>query len=148
MPGLTVLYDGACGFCRGSATRLRRLDTGKRIELLDLHDPAVVQRFAQIDREEALRSMQAVDGRGRVFSGVDAWARVGLTLPGWKWLAWILLVPGIHFVAARAYAWVARNRYRWNPEECADGSCVFHAGSSGSPPTRHTESEKIENRPS
>jgi predicted DCC family thiol-disulfide oxidoreductase YuxK len=123
---LTVLYDGSCGLCRASVARVRRMDPRGRIELLDLHDPTAARRFPQVDREEALRWMQAVDRRGRVFSGADAWARIGLVLPGWKLLAWLLLVPGIHLVAQRVYAWIARNRYRWSPELCADGSCAMH----------------------
>jgi len=126
MPDLTVLYDGTCTFCRGSAARVRRSDTRQHIELLDLHDPSVPQRFPQVDREVAMRWMQAVDSRGRVFSGVDAWARIGLLLPGWNFLAWLLLVPGIHWLAAKIYAWIARNRYRWNRELCDDGSCAVH----------------------
>ena len=70
--------------------------------------------------------MQAVDGGGSVYSGVDAWARIGKALPGWKLVSWLLLVPGIHFVAKRLYAWVARNRYRWNRELCKDGTCDLH----------------------
>jgi predicted DCC family thiol-disulfide oxidoreductase YuxK len=128
---LTVLYDGACGLCQASAARVRRMDPQGRVELLDLQGPAAAQRFPQVNRDEALRWMQAVDRRGRVFSGVDAWARIGLTLPGWRWLAWLLLVPGIHFVAGQIYAWVARNRYRWNREVCADGSCALHGGPPG-----------------
>jgi|SRR5579863_2294293 len=130
MAGLTVLYDGNCGLCRASVARLRRIDRGGRIELLDLHDPSVSARFPQVNREEALRLMQAVDPAGNVYSGVDAWARVGLALPGWKFIAWPLLVPGIHFGATKIYMWVARNRYRWNRELCADGSCAVHTGSS------------------
>ncbi len=128
MAGLTILYDGNCGLCRASVARLRRVDSGSRIELLNLHDPSVPARFPQVNREEALRLMQAVDPGGRVHSGVDAWARAGLALPGWKVIAWLLLVPGIHFVAGGIYAWVARNRYRWNRELCADGSCSVHVG--------------------
>ena len=130
MPELTVLYDGACGLCRASVARVRRIDHGGRIEPLDLHEPSVASRFPQVNREEAMRLMQAVDPRGKVYSGVDAWARIGLTLPGWKLLAWLLLVPGIHFAASQIYSWVARNRYRWNRELCADGSCAVHAGPS------------------
>jgi predicted DCC family thiol-disulfide oxidoreductase YuxK len=123
---LTVLYDGACNLCRASVSRVRRMDTRGRIELLDLHDASVPARFPQVDINEAMRLMQAVDPRGRVYSGADAWARIGLSLPGWKLAAWLLLVPGIHFAAQHFYAWVARNRYRWNRELCEDGTCPLH----------------------
>jgi predicted DCC family thiol-disulfide oxidoreductase YuxK len=129
---LTVLYDGNCGLCRASAARVRKIDPQGRIELLDLHDPTLASRFPQVNFDEAMRLMQAVDGGGRVYSGVDAWARIGKALPGWKFLAWVLLVPGIHFVAQRVYAWIARNRYRWNRELCQDGTCDLHINE---PPT-------------
>jgi predicted DCC family thiol-disulfide oxidoreductase YuxK len=96
------------------------------IELVDLHDASVAARFPQVNIDEAMRLMQAVDRRGRVYSGADAWTRVGLTLPGWKLIAWLLLVPGIHFAAQRFYGWIARNRYRWNRELCEDGTCALH----------------------
>ena len=130
MAELTILYDGNCGLCRASVARLHRIDRGSRIELLDLHDSSVPERFPQVNREEALRLMQAVDPAGKVYAGVDAWARVGLALPGWKVITWLLFVPGVHFVAGKIYAWVARNRYRWNRELCADGSCAVHTGRS------------------
>ncbi len=133
MPDLTVLYDGSCSLCRASVARLRRFDTRTRIETLDLHDPTAATRFPQIDREAAMRWMQAVDTRGNVWSGADAWARIGLLLPGWNLLAWLLLVPGIHWIAARAYAWIARNRYRWNAAACSDGTCSLHIPPAPSP---------------
>jgi predicted DCC family thiol-disulfide oxidoreductase YuxK len=105
-----------------------RFDRHGRIELLDLHDPQAARRFPQVDREKAMVWMQAVDAQGRVFSGVDAWARIGLLLPRWRWVAWMLLVPGVRSVAGKFYAWIARNRYKWNKEECADGTCSAHLG--------------------
>ena len=126
MSELTVLFDGSCNLCRGSAGRARRFDKAQRIEFLDLHDPAAHQRFPQVNREEALRLMQAVDSSGKVFSGSDAWARIGALLPGWKLVAWILLVPGIRSIAGKVYGWIARNRYRWNREVCEDGTCSVH----------------------
>ncbi len=121
-----MLFDGACPLCRASAEGVRRRDPAGRVELVDLHEAGVSERFPGINSAEAMRLMQAVDRRGRIYSGVDAWARVGLSLPRWKWLAWLLLVPGIHLVAAQIYGWVARNRYRWNRDACADGSCALH----------------------
>ncbi len=126
MAKLTVLYDGACNLCRASVDRVRRMDSHGSVDLLDLHDATVPSRFPQVNIEEAMRLMQAVDSRGRVYSGADAWARIGLTLPGWKLIAWLLLVPGIHFIAQHLYGWVARNRYRWNRELCQDGTCSLH----------------------
>jgi predicted DCC family thiol-disulfide oxidoreductase YuxK len=125
---VTILYDGACNLCRASVAKLRRLDPQGRVETLDLHNPDVPKRFPQVNADEAMRLMQAVDSQGRVYSGSDAWARVLLALPGWKLIAWLLLVPGIRFVAQRIYAWVARNRYRWNREACEDGTCALHMG--------------------
>ena len=125
-PQLTVLLDGSCSLCRASVARVRPFDRHGRIEFLDLHDPSSIRRFPNIDREEAMRSMQAVDKQDRVYTGADAWAQIGLRLPGWNLLAWILLVPGIRWIACIIYAWIARNRYRWNPEACADGSCELH----------------------
>jgi len=128
MPALTVLFDGRCSLCRASAERVRRFDPHRRIELVDLHDPSSAVRFPGIDREEAMKATQAVDREGRVFRGAEAWARIGLELPGWKAVAWILLVPGVRWVADKVYAMVARNRYRWNRAACTDGSCSVHLG--------------------
>ena len=126
MAELTVLYDGGCSLCRASVARVRRFDSHKRVEFLSLDDPSAQARFPQIDREVAMRWMQAVDTSGRVWSGADAWARIGLLLPGWNLLSWLLLIPGLRWMAAKIYAWVARNRYRWNRDLCADGTCSLH----------------------
>jgi predicted DCC family thiol-disulfide oxidoreductase YuxK len=130
---LTVLYDGACSLCRGSVARVRGMDPRNRIELLDLHDASVRTRFPEVNTDEAMRLMQAVDPAGRVYSGADAWARIGMALPGWNLVAWLLLVPGIHFLAQHFYAWIARNRYRWNRENCEDGTCALHFEAPSSP---------------
>lgn len=133
MAELTVLYDGACSLCRGSVARVRSMDSRNRIELLDLHDASVRMRFPKVNTDEAMRLMQAVDPAGRVYSGADAWARIGMALPGWNLVAWLLLVPGIHFLAQHFYAWIARNRYRWNHEICEDGTCALHFEPPSSP---------------
>ncbi len=133
MPDLTVLYDGSCNLCRAGAAGVRRFDTRRRIELLDLHDPSAAPRFPQIDREEAMQWMQAVDLHGRIYSGADAWARIGLLLPGWNLVAWILFIPGVRWFAAKVYAWIARNRYRWNRALCEDDSCRVHVKRSAPP---------------
>jgi predicted DCC family thiol-disulfide oxidoreductase YuxK len=125
---LTVFYDGGCSLCRASVARVQRFDTQHRIEFLDVHDPAVQKRYPQIDPEVAMRWMQAIGADGRVWSGAEAWARIGMLLPSWKILAWLLLVPGVRWIAGGIYKLIARNRYRWNRAACSDGSCSLHSG--------------------
>src|SRR5258706_5399645 len=108
MADLTVLFDGSCNLCRGSAERARRFDKAQRIEFLDLHDPAAQQRFPQVNREEALRLMQAVDSNGKVFSGSGAWARIGGLLPWRDLVAWVLLIPGIRSISGSDYCCIFR----------------------------------------
>ena len=139
MAELTVLYDGSCSLCRASVARVRPFDKRRRIEFLDLHDPSAPQRFPLIDRDAAMRWMQAVDPNGRVSSGADAWARIGALLPGWNLLVWILLLPGLHWLAVKVYAWIARNRYRWNRSVCSGGTCALHVPNTpGSSPKRES----------
>ena len=126
MAELTVFFDGACNLCRGSAERVRRLDKAQRIDFLDLHDAGALQRFPQVQPEVAMRWMQAVNAQGELFSGSDAWARIGSLLPGWNMVAWILRVPGIRWIAGKIYSWIAQNRYRWNRTVCEDGTCQVH----------------------
>jgi predicted DCC family thiol-disulfide oxidoreductase YuxK len=126
-PELTVLYDGSCSLCRTSAARLRQFDIHKRIEILDLHDPAVQKRFPHIERDSAMRWMLAIGAQGQIWSGADAWAHIGLILPGWNLFAWLLLVPGINWIARKVYGFIASNRYRWNSSRCEDGTCSLHA---------------------
>ena len=73
-----------------------------------------------------MRWMLVIDSKGSIFSGSAAWAQIGMLLPGWKLLAWLLLVPGIRSMAGKVYAWIARNRYRWNRAVCEDGTCKVH----------------------
>ena len=122
-PRLAVLYDGRCRLCSGTANRLRRLDRHGRLDLIDLHRADVPSRFPGLNLQRAMQEIQAVDGDGRFYTGVDAFARIGARLPGWRWVAWLLRVPVFHGISAAVYRWVARNRYRWNPDACPDGTC-------------------------
>lgn len=120
---LAVLYDGHCRLCSGTAARLDRMDRYGRLELIDLHRPEAAARFPSLNRQRALQEIQAMDASGRCYSGVDAFARIGARLPGWRWVSWLLRVPILHGLAGLVYRWVARNRYRWNRDACPDGTC-------------------------
>jgi predicted DCC family thiol-disulfide oxidoreductase YuxK len=43
-----------------------------------------------------------------------------MLLPGWRWAAWLLRIPGALAIARRIYDWIARRRHRFG---CESGVC-------------------------
>ena len=121
-PRDTVLYDGACRFCRGQIAVLRTLDVLRRLEFTSLHDPSVARDFPEISRDELLAEMIIVDRRGRTRRGADAVRYLSRRLVALWPLAVPLHVPGTMPLWNGIYRFVARNRYRI-AGTCNDGTC-------------------------
>jgi predicted DCC family thiol-disulfide oxidoreductase YuxK len=104
-----LVYDGDCAFCTKCAGLLGRIGPEAEIvawQLTDLGELGVTEK-------QASAAVQWVEIDGAVRSGHEAIAAVlGTAGPIWKLAGRILLLPGVSWVAARAYRLVARNRYR------------------------------------
>ncbi len=103
----TLVYDGDCAFCTSSVRWVRRLRLGA--------DTVIAYQHADLGSlgltpEQCSAKLQWVDGP-RVSSGHEAVARLLLAsaLP-WRLLGALLLAPGLSWVAARVYDWVAAHR--------------------------------------
>ncbi|NBD30561.1 MAG: DUF393 domain-containing protein, partial [Alphaproteobacteria bacterium] len=59
-----------------------------------------------LDRDDAARTFR-VQQDGRIVEGLDAFRLLWARLPGWRWLAWLTGLPGIHWLADRGYRHVA-----------------------------------------
>jgi predicted DCC family thiol-disulfide oxidoreductase YuxK len=110
----TVLYDGECRVCRASADRIRVYDRAGKLDVVALQSPGVAERFPEIRREDLLDNMHFVATDGHVARGADAIEAIVRMFPRTRLLALAWLLPGFPATARRAYAWIARNRYRWN----------------------------------
>jgi predicted DCC family thiol-disulfide oxidoreductase YuxK len=104
-----LIYDGDCAFCSSCARLLERIGPRAAIvpwQLADLDDLG-------ISREQAVESVQWVGAGGAVVSGHEAIAAVlrAASAP-WRLLGAALLLPGVSWLAARAYRVVADNRYQ------------------------------------
>ena len=118
----TVLYDGACRFCRGQIALLRRLDLSGRLAFRSLHEPEVAVEFPEIPHEALLERMHVVDRGGRARGGAEAVRYLSRRLPLLWPLALPLHVPGSLPLWRALYALVARHRYRF-AGRCDDGTC-------------------------
>jgi predicted DCC family thiol-disulfide oxidoreductase YuxK len=104
-----LLYDGDCAFCTTCARAIERIGPDAEIvawQLADLDELGVAE-------EQAADAVQWVRTDGTVRSGHEAIAAVlGSAGRIWKVIGGALLLPGISWLAARAYRLTADNRYR------------------------------------
>jgi predicted DCC family thiol-disulfide oxidoreductase YuxK len=106
----TLIYDGACGFCRDAVGLVGRWDREHRVTLVPFQDEAKLAQFG-LPLPALAAAMHLVLPDGRVFAGADAAAALLQLLPGKRWLARVFAVPGVLPVARRVYAWIARRRH-------------------------------------
>jgi predicted DCC family thiol-disulfide oxidoreductase YuxK len=120
-----VLYDGACVFCTAQAERVKRI-SGGRIAVRPLQE--ALADVPWVDPDEAIQALHLVDLDGRSYAGAAAVVRLlRLTRPVLGVLVLPYHLPGVRWLAERAYAFVANRRYaiagRTDPDACATGAC-------------------------
>ncbi|MBK5232077.1 MAG: DUF393 domain-containing protein [Thermoleophilia bacterium] len=104
-----LVYDGDCAFCQSSVNVLKRIGPDAEIVAWQLTDLAELGMTEQ----QAADAVQWVQTDGVVRSGHEAIAGALISAGGvWRAAGRLLLLPGISWVAVRAYRLVAKNRYR------------------------------------
>ena len=107
-----LLYDGQCGFCLESVKRLRVLDVFGWIDPLNFHtQPDLTKLNPALPPERCRSEMILIEPNGRVSGGFKAFARMTRRLPTLWPLAPLVSLPGVPWVGARAYRWVAAHRH-------------------------------------
>ncbi len=104
-----LVYDGDCGFCTTCVRVLERIGPEAEIVAWQLTDLAGMG-LTEAQAADAVRWVR-VDGTVR--SGHEAIAAALIGAGGiWRTAGRALLLPGIAWLAAKAYRLVADNRYR------------------------------------
>ncbi|MEM6691801.1 MAG: DUF393 domain-containing protein [Planctomycetota bacterium] len=125
-----VIYDGDCVFCRAGVRQVHRLDLGRKLAFLSLHDPRVASRYPNLSHDQLMEQMYIVDQNGTQHGGSEAvkyLSRRLLTL----WLVMpILHIPGTAGLWRWGYHQVAKHRYRIAGKSCETDACAVHFGPS------------------
>lgn len=116
-----VLFDGACAFCR-SQLEVLRARAGDRLDYVSFREPGVVERYG-LDPAACEEAMHVVEPDGTVHRGAAAVARAWSRSRKAPWLAGIYRLPLAAPLLERAYAWVAKRRFRIGGRVCASGAC-------------------------
>ena len=112
-PVLTVFYDEECPLCNRTVIFIEHFDIRQAIAFRGLQSYA--RKYRALDHlpdSTLLKDLYALDIRGHLTAGIDTYIqilrKVGYTAP----LGWILMLPGIHALAHRAYRKIADDRER------------------------------------
>jgi predicted DCC family thiol-disulfide oxidoreductase YuxK len=107
-PPLIAFYDESCAFCQAMKARFTRMQRkGANVEWRSLEDAPA----CGLDGHTCGDAMKVQTADGQVLEGFYA-VRVLMGQTKLRWLKPGLHVPGVPWVGRKAYAWVARNRYR------------------------------------
>jgi len=102
---LTVFYNGDCPVCLGRVLDYQMLSAGRSrlIAWCDVAQAPWALRRWQVEGVTARRRIHAADAGGRLYSGAAAFARLWRELPGYRWLGWMIALPGMGLVAELVY---------------------------------------------
>jgi predicted DCC family thiol-disulfide oxidoreductase YuxK len=103
----TLVYDGDCGFCTSSVHLMARL--GMRADVVIPWQHADLGPLG-LTPEECMAKVQWVGDAGERRSGHLAFAAVLERSRAWKPLGLLLRAPGVSWLAARLYDWIAAHR--------------------------------------
>lgn len=133
----TVYYDGACPLCRGEMALLMRRNAAGLLTFVDIAAPGFDPAPLGVDLAALSSLMHVRTPDGGWLIGIPAFELM-YAATGFGRVARWLRRPWIARLAASAYPWVVRNRYRLphalvhgflrvqdraHPLPCADGSC-------------------------
>jgi predicted DCC family thiol-disulfide oxidoreductase YuxK len=108
--GLIVFFDGDCPLCRAEIGLYRACAGAERVAFVDVATADAGEVAEGLDKEAALARFHVQTGDGRLHSGAAGFAQLWLTLPRWRWLGRVTLLPGIRTIAERAYCGFLRVR--------------------------------------
>ncbi|MBI3292395.1 MAG: DUF393 domain-containing protein [Elusimicrobia bacterium] len=121
-PMFVLLYDEACRLCIGVRRLLAWMDRNRRVTFLPLQDPQAARLAGPMDSQRFWNAFHLAQPGGRVLTGAAAIPAVIRLLPGGAPLAWLLEhLPGLPWLTARAYQWVAAHRMMFGCRNC-DGT--------------------------
>lgn len=92
---LTVYYDGSCPLCTAEIGIYRRSSGAENMAFVDVAAQGDGPIATDLDKAAALKRFHVRGADGKLASGAEGFGRLWLTLPRWRWLGRIVMLPGI-----------------------------------------------------
>lgn len=124
---LQVFFDGSCSVCATEIEHYLHLNHGSRLVAVDISSPDFDPGPLHISREAFMYEMHAIDQRGEIYRGVDAFWAIWQAFPAssiYGLMGTIISMPLVNPVARLLYKGFARIRpYLPKRNACDNGAC-------------------------
>jgi predicted DCC family thiol-disulfide oxidoreductase YuxK len=125
---LQVIYDGHCAICRASMEKIHKM-FGEQVREVDFRIVPPQEIHPELTEARCKAKMHVLKD-GRVYGGAEAMVQILRLHRLWRLIVPLYYVPPFGWLAERAYAFVAHNRFRlsrWlgkGVPECADACSI------------------------
>ncbi len=109
---ITVYFDGVCQLCSKEINYYKKIAPPGSFEWIDIARNSDALKDQNISQQEALLYLHVKDLSGEIHVGVDAFKLIWNQLPRWQYVATLLGVPPINYIAKILYSSFARLRFR------------------------------------
>lgn len=118
MKNIIVFYDGNCNLCNSEINFYKKLDQKKTFSWVDINSKSNVLSNYNIDFEDSLMYLHAIDKRGNKRVGVDAFIIIWNEFKYFKILSFILQITPLKKISRMIYNFWAKKRYTKIKNNC------------------------------
>ena len=119
---LTFLYDGGCPLCLRETNFLKKKDTKKLINFVDISNNYFPENFKNISYKQAMDNLHGILGSGEIIFGVDVLA-YSYELVGLGWIYFPTKLPILSNFIRFLYKYWAKYRLKLTGRDNLEKIC-------------------------
>ena len=119
---LTFLYDGGCPLCIRETNFLKKKDTSKFINFVDISINYMPKNFKNISYKQAMANLHGILGSGEIIIGVDVLA-YSYELVGLGWIYFPTKLPILSEFIRFLYKYWAKYRLKLTGRDNSEKQC-------------------------
>ena len=119
---LTFLYDGGCPLCLRETNFLKKKDTKKLINFVDISNNYFPENYKNISYKQAMDNLHGILGSGEIIFGVDVLA-YSYELVGLGWIYFPTKLPILSDFIRFLYTYWAKYRLKLTGRENFEKIC-------------------------
>ena len=109
---ISVFYDDKCSLCSREINFYKKISKNSDFKWLCISSSSKDLNLANVSQVDSLMYLHVKDCKGDIHIGVDAFVMIWSKLPYFKYLNYIILLPGIYQLTSYLYKKFAKYRFK------------------------------------